>query len=72
MRYKFTELFTEDSNGLTPQRLMKLKTNILSPGITFRKGITFKGIDIFDFKGMDIEANCKAGVLIITGFYSKA
>ncbi len=69
MRYKFSELFEENNGTLIPQKTIKLKSVILSPSITFKQGVSFGGIDVFDFKGMDIEADDIAGTLVIKGFY---
>jgi hypothetical protein len=56
MRYKFKEVFLEDDKGLTPLFIFRFKHNIwMSPSITFRKGQSFGGIDIYNFKGKDIE-----------------
>jgi len=69
MRYKFNELFEEKNGALTPKRTIKLKSVILGPSITFRRGVSFSGIDIFDFEGKGIEAEDMAGVLVVKGFY---
>lgn len=69
MKYKFSELFEESNGTLIPKKTIKLKSVILSPSITFRRGVSFGGIDMFEFKGMDIEAEDVAGTLVIKGFY---
>ena len=69
MKYKFGELFEEKDGTLIPKKTIKLKSVILSPSITFRQGVSFGGINIFEFKGMDIEAEDVAGTLVIKGFY---
>lgn len=69
MRYKFNELFEEKNGALTPKRTIKLKSVILGPSITFKKGVSFGGIDVFDFKGKIIEAEDVAGTLVVKGFY---
>lgn len=69
MKYKFGELFEEKDGTLTPKRTIKLRSVTLGPSITFRRGVSFSGIDIFDFKGKGVEAEDVAGTLVIKGFY---
>ncbi|MFA6096598.1 MAG: hypothetical protein WC788_03140 [Candidatus Paceibacterota bacterium] len=69
MKYKFNDLFDESDGTLMPKKTIKLKSVTLSPSITFKKGVSFSGIDIFDFKDMDIEAEDVGGTLVIKGFY---
>jgi len=70
MRYGFREIFQENDDGsITPKIHIKIGSTTMGPSITFRKGIAFGGIDIFDFKGLDIEANEDDGVLVLKGFY---
>jgi len=70
MRYKFDELFKEEPDGrLTPRKIIKLDSVTLSPSITFGKGVSFGGINIFNFKGSDIEVVDIGGTLVVKGFY---
>ena len=70
MRYKFYELFKENSDGsLRPKTNLKIGKSSIGQGITFEKGYSFGGVNIFDFEGMDIEAIKKYDQIIIKGFY---
>lgn len=72
MKYKFDEIFRENSDGsLTPRRTVRIGSATLGPGVTFGPGVSFSGINIFDFKGADIEAEDKVSVLVIRGFYQR-
>ena len=71
MRYSFDQIFEEGSDGsLTPRVHIKIRGMKIGPGISFGSGIGFGGVNIFDFKGMDIEADKdKEGVFVLKGFY---
>lgn len=69
-RWKFHEVFRETINGsLTPERLIRIGGATFGPGVTFSRGVSFGGVDIFQFYGHDIEAEEHGDVLVITGFY---
>lgn len=70
MKYRFDEMFEENVNGaLTPKRTVRIGPAVFGTSVTFRPGVSFGGVNIFDFKGFDIEADEENGVLVIKGFY---
>jgi len=70
MRYRFQDIFRENQDGsLTPISHIKIGSANIGPGLSFKDGVSFGGVNIFDFKGKDIEAEQARGVLIIRGFY---
>lgn len=70
MRYNFNQLFRENPDGsLTPRFNIKIGGVTFGPSITFTKGVSFSGINVFDFKGSDIEVEQEGDVLVIKGFY---
>lgn len=72
MKYPFKDLFKKTVDGrLMPIRPIRLGNNILGPGIIFAKGHPFSGVDIFDFLGMDIEAEERDDILTIKGYYKR-
>lgn len=69
-RYKFFEIFRENQDGtLTPTRTIRVGPATFGSSVTFGPGVSFGGINFFDFKGNDIQAEDENGVLVIKGFY---
>ncbi len=72
MRYKFLEIFKENSDGsLTPQKPLFINGITFGTGVTFQKGVAFGGVDFHLYKYWDIEAEDNGGVLDIKGFYQQ-
>jgi len=71
MRYKFNEIFRENPDGtLTPKITINVGgTATFGSGVTFSPGVSFSRVNFFDYRGLDIEAEEKKGVLVIKGFY---
>lgn len=69
-RYNFYDIFRENPDGtLTPKRTIRLGAATLGSSITFGPGVSFGGINIFQFKGAAIAGEEENGVLVIKGFY---
>jgi len=72
MRYRFDEVFKINPNGsINPVRAIRLGGVSLGPSVSFSKGVSFSGLDIFNFLWADIEAEEIDGILVIQGFYRK-
>ena len=71
MRYRFNEIFREEEEMLITLYTIKIGPVIIGPGMRFGKGVSFGGINIFEFIGKDIEADEDNGFLIINGFYDE-
>lgn len=74
MKYKFEEIFKENEDKtLSPKKRIRVGDVIFSPEVKFSDGVSFNGIDIYKFKGHDIEAKINydgnKDILIITGIY---
>lgn len=70
MRYRFDEIFTENPDeSLTPRRTIRVGGATFGSGITFKKGVVFAGVDFFQIKGQDIDAEEVGEVLEIKGYY---
>ena len=69
-RYKFWEIFHENPGGtLTPIKTIRVGPATFGSSVTFGPGVSFGGVNFFDFKGNDIQAEEDNDVLIIKGFY---
>lgn len=72
MKLKFSEVFTKKPDGsITPLRPIRIGGVSLGPGVSFSRGVSFSGIDIFSYENLDIEAEEIDGILVIKGFYAK-
>ena len=70
MRFNFSEVFQENpDNTITPKKNIRIGGATFGPQITFGPGVSFGGVNIFDFRGLAIEADEEDGVLNIKGFY---
>lgn len=66
----FSDVFQENADGtITPKRNVQIGAATIGSQITFGKGVSFGGINIFDFKDLPVEADDVGGVLVIKGFY---
>lgn len=72
MKYRFGEIFRENEDGsLSPTRTVNINGVTFGPGVSFGPGVLFGGINIFDFRGSDVEADTVGNVLVIRGFYRR-
>lgn len=70
MRFRFYDLFRENPNHtLTPIRTIQIGGAVIGRGVTFGPGVIFGGIEIYNFRGNDIDAEEVDGVMVIRGFY---
>ena len=71
MRIKFWEIFQENPNGsISPRTIIRIGGVTLSPGVSFVKGVTFGGVDFFNYYGMDFEIDKNGTITIIKGIYT--
>jgi len=73
MRKKFFEVFKKNEDGsLTPNETIKIGSVMLGAGsVKFSKGISFAGVNIFEYYGKDMEVEYKNDILVIKGFYEE-
>lgn len=69
MQYRFNEIFKENNGQLQPTRQIRVGAIEFSPDAKFRYGASIGGIDFYQFKDHEIEAEEKDNVLIIRGIY---
>lgn len=72
MKYDYWDIFedVDGDNRLTPKMPININGIILTQGVTFSRGVTWGGVDFFDYWGVPIEAEEINGILVIRGFYS--
>ncbi|KKP87811.1 MAG: hypothetical protein UR91_C0035G0003 [Candidatus Nomurabacteria bacterium GW2011_GWC2_35_8] len=71
MRYRFNDIFQTNPDGsLSPRRPLHINGVTFGYGVSFNRGVAFGGVDFFNFRGRDIEADDTSGVLNIRGFYN--
>lgn len=70
-RYKFLDIFQENADGsLTPKKVINVNGVTFGPGVVFTQGVTFGGVNFYQYKYLDISAEeTPDGILIIKGFF---
>lgn len=70
MKYNFNEIFKENSDGsISPIKRIRVGGVTLGPGVTMRAGVAFGGVDFYQFKGHQIEADQDGEILVIKAIY---
>jgi len=69
MDYDFWEVFDGNENQLTPKKVVSINGVTMGTGVTFSRGVSFGGIDIFKFYGKRLRGEETNGVLEINGYY---
>lgn len=70
MRYRFDQIFQLNQDGsISPRMQINISGVTLGPGVAFGSGVAFGGVNFFNFRGNDIEADQEGEVLKIKGFY---
>jgi hypothetical protein len=71
MRYSFDEIFKRRPSGkLEPRHLLSVNGVIVGPGIQFGPNDVLGGVSFHLFRGRDIEATERDGVLVVRGIYA--
>lgn len=70
-RYKFWELFQQNSDGsLSPKFIIRINGITFGPGVSFSQGVSFGGVNLFQFIGLDIAVEKNPdGAFEVKGFY---
>ena len=72
MRIGFWDIFKENQNGsISPISTIRVGGVTLSSGVSFTKGVTFGGINFFNYYGMDLEVEEENGIKIIKGIHTQ-
>lgn len=69
-RYRFLDIFQENPDGsLSPRVRININGIEFGPGVAFGQGVSFGGVDIYQYRNLDIAAEELNGVFTIRGFY---
>ncbi len=69
-RYKFTDIFQENLDGsLSPKVRISINGMEFGPEVSFNRGVSFGGVNLYQYKNLDIAAETQEGILIIGGFF---
>lgn len=70
MRYQFNEIFVENQDGtLSPVRHIRVGGVSFGPSVSFGPGAAFGGVNFYQYKGHELEADHEGGVLVIKAIY---
>ena len=71
MRVSFNEVFQNNNDGsYSPKGIVKIGGVTMSPGVSFRPGVLFSGVDIAIYAGRGLEVEKEPdGTIIIKGTY---
>jgi hypothetical protein len=71
MRVSFNEIFDTSNDRIAVRCPINVGGITMTPGISFSKGMSFSGIDLFQYIGKDVEIEKNNnGVVEIKGFYN--
>lgn len=69
-REQFYNLFRETPDGvLEPMRRLMINGVTMGPGVKIGKGVSFGGIDLHLYKGLDAAIDEQGDTVVIKGFY---
>jgi len=70
MRYQFNDVFTENADDtLSPVRQIRIGGVSFGSNVSFSPGAGLAGIDLYQYKGHELEADDEDGVLVIKAIY---
>ena len=71
MRVSFYEVFNVTPDGaVSPKTTVVVGGVTMNPGVSFRKGVAFSGVDIAAHVGKDLEVEYQDNAVIIKGVYT--
>lgn len=69
-RINFNAIFRlNNDGGIEPLRSVRIGGVQMNPGVKFGRGVSFGGIDLFNYIGRDFQVEEQNGILIITGIF---
>lgn len=69
-RYNFSDIFQVDFGGtVSPKRKIRVNGTIVDTGVIIRKGVLVGGVDLFELKDNEIEAEEQGDTLILRSIY---
>ena len=70
MRVKFDSVFEIKSDGsISPKQRIRVGGIVLSPGVSFSRGVSFGGVDFSKYVGHDLEIETDKDIIVIKGIY---
>lgn len=70
MRYNFNEIFRENADGsISPINRIRVGGVTLGTEVKMKAGIAFGGVDFYQFKDRQIEADHDGEILVIKAIY---
>lgn len=69
-RINFNAIFrVHDDGSIEPLRPVRIGGVQMGPGVRFGRGVSFGGIELFNFVGRDFSAQEENGVLVLLGIF---
>lgn len=69
-RFTFSSIFSTNPDGsFSPRQTIRIGGITLGPGVSFKPGVVFAGIDFTQYIGKDFEVQIDNGITVITGIY---
>ena len=69
-RINFYKIFKINPDGsMEPLKTVRIGGVQMSQGVKFGRGVSFGGVNLFDYVGRDFQIEEENGVLIILGIY---
>jgi hypothetical protein len=70
MRVSFYQVFNVSPDGaVTPKTTVVVGGVTMTPGVTFRRGVSFSGVDIAEHIGKDLEVEYQGDTVILKDIY---
>ena len=72
-RLNFNAVFRENNDGsIEPLRRVRVGGVEFGPGVRFRQGVSFSGIDLTQYKGRELEVDLDGDTSVIRGIYENS
>ncbi len=70
MRVSYDQIFQVNPDGsVSPRMQVTIGGVTMGPGVAFRSGASFSGVDVASKRGKDIDIEKQGDVVVIKGFY---
>ena len=72
MRVSFDEVFQTNQDGsISPKATVKIGGTTMNPGVSFRPGVSFSGVDLAQYAGKDLEVEQQPdGTIVVESVYN--
>jgi len=70
VRLNFNAVFKENADGsIEPLQRVRVGGVEFGPGVRFRQGVSFSGVDLTLYKGRELEVDSDGDTSVIKGIY---